>query len=135
MDGTGTGPVRADAQAAEELLGVVRDFAAAIVANDASRIAGFVADDWVMIDASGISTGERFLGLVESGELNHSAMNPVGPLRVRVYGDTAVVTGRVTNIAYHRGRRFDADEWTTDVFVRQGGRWSCVLTHLTDATS
>jgi ketosteroid isomerase-like protein len=126
-------PDRDPTQEAEELRAVARQWAHAIVANDAARMAGFVADDWVMVDASGISPGERFLGLVASGELTHSAMDPAGPLRVRVYGDTAVVTGRVTNTAHHGGRRFDADEWTTDVFVRRDGRWSCVLTHVTDA--
>lgn len=86
-----------------------------------------------MVDASGITPGEQFLALVESGELTHSTMDPVGPFRVRVYGDTAVVTGRVVNTAHHRGQQFDADEWTTDVFVRRGGRWSCVLSHVSDA--
>ena len=62
-------------------------------------------------------------------------MNPVGPLRVRIYGDTVVVTGRVTNTAHHRGQHFDADEWTTDAFVRRGGRWACVLTHVSDAAT
>ena len=119
--------------AAEEVLAVARDWAEAIVANDAARIASFVADDWVMVDASGISPGQRFLDIVGSGALTHSAMGSAAPLRVRLYGDTAVVTGRVTNTAFHGGSRFDADEWTTDVFVRRGGRWSCVLTHVTDA--
>ena len=133
MEGRDASQPEADIQMVEEILAVAGKWAEAIVSNDAARIAGFVADDWVMVDASGISPGERFLGLVESGQLTHSAMDPVGSLRVRVYGDTAVVTGRVVNTAHHRGHRFDADEWTTDVFVRRGGRWSCVLTHVTDA--
>ncbi|MFJ9637699.1 hypothetical protein [Streptomyces sp. NPDC101178] len=28
---------------------------------------------------------------------------------------------------------FMADEWTTDVFVRGGGHWRCVLSHITPA--
>ncbi|GAA3469249.1 hypothetical protein [Nonomuraea roseola] len=51
------------------------------------------------------------------------------------YGDTALFTGRVTNTAHHLGRRFDADEWTTDVFVRRQGRWLCVLSHITAAAT
>jgi hypothetical protein len=39
----------------------------------------------------------------------------------------------VTNTAHHLGRRFEADEWTTDVFVRRDGRWVCVLSHITPA--
>jgi hypothetical protein len=60
-------------------------------------------------------------------------MNRVGEARVRSYGDAAVLTARVTNTAHHLGQRFDADEWTTDLFVRRNGHWLCVLTHITAA--
>ncbi len=52
-----------------------------------------------------------------------------------MYGDTAVLTGRVTNTAHYKGQRFDADEWTSDVFVNRNGRWLCVLSHITAAAS
>lgn len=116
-----------------ELAGLARDWAAAIVANDPARIAGFMADEWVIVSESGIDPKERFLSLVESGELTHSAMDLRTRPRVRVYGDTAVVTGRVTNTAHYQGERYDADEWTTDVFVKRDGHWRCVLTHITSA--
>ncbi|MFC9502562.1 nuclear transport factor 2 family protein [Streptomyces sp. NPDC057002] len=112
---------------------LARDWAAAIVANDPARIAGFMADEWVIVSESGIDSKEGFLSRVESGELTHSAMDLRTRPRVRVYGDTAVVTGRVTNTAHYRGERYDADEWTTDVFVKRDGRWRCVLSHITSA--
>ena len=113
----------------EELRAVAGDWAEAITANDAARIAEFVTEDWVIVSESGISPGTDFLALVASGNLTHSAMEAVGPTRVRLLGDTAILTARITNTAHYRGRRFDADEWTTDVFVRRNGRWLCVLTH------
>jgi Domain of unknown function (DUF4440) len=61
-------------------------------------------------------------------------MVPLGVSRVRVYGDTAVVTTRVTSTAHYQGQWFDADEWTTDMFVRRDGRWLFTLTHITAAT-
>lgn len=60
-------------------------------------------------------------------------MDLVSEARVRVYGDTAVLTGRVTNTAHHLGRRYDADEWTTDVFVHRDNTWLCVLSQTTPA--
>jgi hypothetical protein len=56
-----------------------------------------------------------------------------GEPRVKVYGDTAVLTARVTNTAHFGGQQFDADEWTTDVLVRRDGKWLCVLSHITAA--
>lgn len=128
------GPVTtSDRDAEAELVAVADAWAQAIVANDANRIAEFMADEWVIVSASGVSPAADFLELVRSGALTHSAMQRVGEVRVRRYGDTALVTARVTNTAHHGGNRYDADEWTTDVFVRSDDRWRCVLSHITSA--
>jgi uncharacterized protein (TIGR02246 family) len=112
-----------------DLLALAAAWAEAIVANDAARIATFVTDDWVMVSETGVRLGRDFLALVASGELTHSAMTTVGATRVRVWGSTAALTARIVNTAHYRGERFDADEWTTDVFVRRNGRWLCTLSH------
>jgi ketosteroid isomerase-like protein len=126
-------PRASDAAIRAELLATAEDWAAAIISNDPARIAGFMAEDWVIVSESGVSPRQEFLAAVASGELTHSAMEMVSEARVRVYGEMALVAGRVTNTAHHRGQRFDADEWTTDVFVRPDGRWFCVLSHITAA--
>jgi len=98
-------------------------------------MATFVTDDWVIISESGVSLGTSMLALVASGALSHSAMEIVSTPLIRVFGPTATVTSRMTNTAHYDGRRFDADEWTTDVYVRSEGRWRCALTHYTTATA
>jgi ketosteroid isomerase-like protein len=117
-----------------ELVAIEDEWALAIVSNDVARIAEFMAGDWVIVSDSGITSAEHFLSVIRSGDLTHTAMARVGASRIRVHGDTAVVTARVTSTAYYRGRRLDADEWATDVFVRPDGRWRCALTHITAAT-
>lgn len=119
----------------DELRAVARAWTRAIVANDPVRMATFVTDDWVIISESGVSLGTSMLALVASGALSHSAMEIVSTPLIRVVGSTATVTSRMTNTAYYDGRRFDADEWTTDVYVRSEGRWRCALTHYTTATA
>jgi ketosteroid isomerase-like protein len=108
-------------------------WAAAIVANDAALIGEFMVDDWVMVSETGITTRDHFLGVVKSGRLTHSAMRRVSPLRVRRFGDLAVLTARITNTAHFGGQQFDADEWTTDLLVRADDRWVCVQTQITSA--
>ena len=49
-----------------------------------------MADEWVIVSESGISSKHDFLSVVDSGELTHSAMDLVSEARIRVYGDTAV---------------------------------------------
>lgn len=133
MDEAADAPSDPEDPVLSRLIALEREWAEALVSNDADRIAGFMADEWVIVSDSGVTTRERFLALIASGDLTHSAMASVSRPRIRRYGDTAVVTGRVTNTAHYRDRRFDADEWTTDVFVRHDGRWSCVLTQITAA--
>jgi uncharacterized protein (TIGR02246 family) len=116
-----------------EIVAIADDWARAIVSNDAERIAGFMADDWVIVSGSGITSKAQFVSLVESGELTHSAMDLVGEGRVRIYGETAIFTARQTNTAHYAGQQFDADEWISDVFVRRADRWLCVLSHITAA--
>ena len=117
----------------QELLALGEDWAAAMVANDADRIGSYMADDWVIVSERGISTKEDFLAFVRSGQLTHSMFEMVGDARIREYGDTAVLSARVVNTAHFGGQQFDADEWTTDVFVRRDGKWLCALSHITSA--
>jgi uncharacterized protein (TIGR02246 family) len=133
--GNDAGTAGSENRARAEIVAVADDWAKAIVSNDAERIAGFMADDWVIVSASGVTSRAQYMSLVESGELTHSAMDLVGEACVRIYGETAIFTARQTNTAHYAGRQFDADEWTSDVFVRRDGRWLCVLSHITAAAA
>lgn len=115
----------------EELLKLGSEWAEAMVANDADRIGSFMADEWVIVSERGVSSKDHFLNFVRSGALTHSSFEMVGDARIKVYGETAVLTVRVINTAHFGGQQFDADEWTTDVFVKLDGKWLCVLSHIT----
>ena len=115
----------------QELLKLTSDWAEAMITNDAKRIGSFMADDWVIVSERGVATKEHFLSFVESGALTHTTFDMVGEPRVKFYGDIAVLSGRVTNTAFFGGQRFDADEFTTDVFYKKDRRWLCVHTHIT----
>lgn len=108
-------------------------WAEAMVANDADLIGSFMADEWVIVSERGMSGKEHFLSFVRSGQLTHSRFEMTGDARIKVYGNTAVLTGRVVNTAQFAGQEFEADEWTTDVFVKRDGKWLCVLSHITSA--
>jgi ketosteroid isomerase-like protein len=116
----------------QELRTLGDEWAAAIVANDAELIGNFMDDEWVIVSERGIADKDRFLGFVRSGALTHSSFEMVtGDARIKVYGDTAVMTCRVVNTAHFGSQQFDADEWTSDVFVKRKGKWLCVLSHIT----
>lgn len=116
-----------------ELERIGAEWAEAMVANDAERIGSFMADEWMMVSERGISEKQYFLNFVRSGALTHSKFEMVGEARIKIYGDTAVLSARVVNTAHFGGQQFEQDEWTTDVFVKKDGRWLCVHSHITPA--
>jgi ketosteroid isomerase-like protein len=117
--------------AEEELLKVEKEFAETIVSNDLEGLGRLVADDWIIIDPNGeIVDRARFFEVIKSGSLTHDIMESED-LRVRVYGDSAVVTAVTRTKGKFMGQEFSTQERATDVFVKRDGRWRCVLTHLT----
>lgn len=121
-------------EGAAEIGEIAALFAEAIVSNDADRIASCLHPEWRLIDGDGVTTRQVFLDLVRSGALTHSVMRATGPVDVRLHDGVAIVVARVVNTAHFGGASFHADEWTTDVFVRDGTRWVCAHSHVTPAT-
>ena len=115
----------------DEILQFHCDFAGAIVKNDAEAIGRFISDDWIVVGADGgVIERARFLDVIRSGALTHTAMDS-DDIRVRVYGDSAVVTALVCTVGEFQGQGFTTHERTTDFLVRQNSEWRCVTTHLT----
>jgi ketosteroid isomerase-like protein len=106
-------------------------FNKAVVTNRVEEIKKCVSKDWVLVDSQGgIIQQDRFFDVLQQGLLSHSTMTKE-VLRVKVYGDIALVTGRGQNTGTWQGNPMQADEWITDVYKNENGKWLCVLTHLT----
>jgi ketosteroid isomerase-like protein len=118
----------------EELVKLENDFARAVANNDGDALDEILADDWIVVDSDGSMIDKaRFLGVIKSGVLSHESMESTD-LRVRLYGNTAVVTGLTTTKGKFMGQNFTSCERATDVLVKQTDRWQCVFTQLTRFT-
>jgi ketosteroid isomerase-like protein len=114
----------------QELRAVVNDWDEAMVQNDAEAIGHYMADDWTIVGSDGSSSDKAtFLGLIESGVLSHDVMQSED-VTIRVYGDAAVVLARGVSGGLYQGRAFREIERQSNVFIRRGSQWRCVLTHL-----
>ena len=117
--------------AREELLKVERDFAAAVLSNDADVIGKFLTADWAIVDAEGgVIDKARFLSVIKSGTLVHEEME-LDDMTVRSYGNSAVVTTITSTKGKFAGHEFTTQERATDFFVKRDGRWQCVFSQLT----
>src|SRR5688572_13383245 len=92
------------------------NFNKAVISNKVEEIKKCISNDWVLVDTQGgIIPQERFFGVLEQGLLSHSTMTKE-VLRVKVYGDIALVTGRGQNTSMWQGESIQADEWVTDIY-------------------
>jgi ketosteroid isomerase-like protein len=107
------------------------NFNGAVVSNSVDEIKKCITGDWVLVDSlGGIIPQAGFFNVLEQGLLSHTTMTKE-ILRVKVYGDIALVTGRGQNTGTWQGQPLEADEWITDVYKKENETWLCVLTHLT----
>jgi ketosteroid isomerase-like protein len=116
--------------AEQELLNLFQDWMTAEVKADMAFIDQLLAEDWVVTDPSGaVWTKAQFLAGRKSGEgVVRSFV--LDNMKARIYGDAAVVTGRMTADQTFRGQDISGQYQCTDVLIRKAGRWQCVATHL-----
>jgi ketosteroid isomerase-like protein len=95
----------------------------AIVAKDRAAIEANMAEDFRQIDARGnVETKASFVDGLVSPDL---VLDPytVEDFEVRVYGDTALLSGRTRMTGRYQGQTFDTHYRYIDVYVKRGGAW------------
>ena len=84
---------------------------------------------WSSARSAKSSARLRTRGTSRTGHFDFEAMDP-SEVKVRVYGDAAVVTSRV-HVKLTSSGRVDDRVRVTEVYVKQGGKWRCVSTQVT----
>lgn len=121
-----------DERARQELIQLERDIGAANVRRDADFFERVEADEFVFTDSSGgVTTKKEDVASVRGPASPDSRLlsYDVDDLKVMLYGDTAVVTGRSTLKGVNKGQEWTSQSRFTDVFVRRDGRWQIVAGH------
>jgi ketosteroid isomerase-like protein len=88
------------------------------------------ADDFIFTDAAGGVTDKKQDMAGEKDCHKTDGTYDVDDATVRLYGNTAVVTGRVTTVHKNKEDKFVTHRSRfTDVFVRRDNRWQLVAGH------
>jgi ketosteroid isomerase-like protein len=102
-----------------------------IVAKDAAAIAGNMAEDFRIIDRRGNIEGkQQFVDGILDPKLT---INPytVEDFEVRLYGDTALLSGRSHMTGTYEGKPFESNYRYIDIYVRKAGVWKIVSVQIT----
>jgi len=100
------------------------------VRKDVSAIAAVTGKDYVQIDLDGnVRDKAAALRRIESTGIQLQS-NLVDQMVVRIFGDTALVTGRSTPKGIIDGKDFPPIRYSR-VYVRRGGHWQVVMFQMT----
>jgi ketosteroid isomerase-like protein len=126
------GPTIENALAAEKELGQ------AMRTNDGDGLCRLLDPDWAIVTGSGDmddSAGVRngICAAIKSGTFTRKTFDmDIEHARVRVYGDIATVTFKLSYSGALNHKEFSVKGVTTDVLKWEDGTWKSVLTHETN---
>ena len=121
-----------DADAGQQVATLSKQHREAAVKGDTNTLESILADDWIGIDPNGGAEDKALAAKnLRDGTIDYEAIDPLEEVKVRVYGDAAVVTGRYQAKLTYKGQKIDSLVRTTEFYAKQGGTWRCVHTQVT----
>jgi ketosteroid isomerase-like protein len=109
----------------KELIRIEEDLHVAYLRHDAKFVGQVLSDDFLAIDASG-NGYDRAKQLAELNDPTDCEYITPFDMRVKVYGDAAVVTGRTKAKCRAEGTDVHVSTRWTDVFIRRERKWRWV---------
>ena len=108
------------------------DLRVAISKGDPKAYGRIVGDDYVFTNQDAlVRTKAQMVSAYESGSIKYESVK-FDDMKVRSYGDTAVVTGRSTVKGMDNGKDIGGQFRYTRVYVKRQGRWQLVATQSTN---
>ena len=99
--------------------------------KDLTTLDQLMADEYILTDPLGhVRSKAESLAVIETNEV-HFESSQSDDVKVRISGDTAVVTGRSTFRGRYKGWSMSGRYQYTDVLVKRQGVWQAVGSHIT----
>jgi len=113
----------------KEVLEVDTQRADAYVNGDVATLERILADDVSYVHPTGkIETKAEVIAGFKAQDRKYKSIKR-DDVVVRIYGNTAIVTGRNTISAEYQGKNYDVQNRFTRVYVKQAGKWRLVAHH------
>jgi Domain of unknown function (DUF4440) len=117
--------------AADQVRTAERTLLRAAVDGDTHTAGTLLAPDLQLIDVTGTAeTRADYLASIGGG-VDFVTLQPIGPISVRVHGDSAVARVKLKFKVVAHGQTVQHEGWTTDLFERRDGRWQVVWSQTT----
>lgn len=124
-------PTAATTNAEDEIKKLEKTRNEAVLHGDVSVLDRMTSDDYTFVTLRGeMRTKQEILKGFASGSFHYDSRQ-IFDLRVRVYRDTAVVTGRSVQKGMENGKDYSGNYWFTRVYVKQNRQWVTVALQTT----
>ena len=122
-------PARSPERDAAEVAALDTAYQAAVERNDAATMDRILADDFVLVLGTGsVHDKAELLAEARSKAITWDVQREIdGSQKVRVWGDTAVVTAKLRVKGTRDGKAFDRTLWFSDTYVRTASGWRYVF--------
>jgi len=122
----------ADAAAEQEVRQAIKKYRAALLQRDAATLEQIWTDDYTFTNGAGEthSKAQRLANL-KSGATSLDSISQDEEMKVRVHGDVAVATGRVTIKGQYSGKQASGQYRSINVWVKGATGWQLVANQLT----
>jgi hypothetical protein len=117
----------------QKLMQMERDWGKAQIKKDYAAVEKMLAADWQGIDYDGQIVDKATYMAHMRSERSTLQSEDISQMKVRVFGNTAVVTGKDTEKSTDRGKNSSGTYVWTDVFVLRHGQWQVVASQSTKA--
>src|SRR5437588_8084669 len=122
----------ADTAAEYEVRQAIKKYRTALLQKDAATLERIWADDYTFTNGAGEthSKAERLANL-KSGATSLDSISQEEDMKVRVHGNVAVATGRVTIKGQYSGKQASGQYRSINVWVKGATGWQLVANQLT----
>ena len=114
----------------QQLRKIEQDWGNAYVKRDPSFAERLTLDDFTFVEPDGVCSNKADYLKGFTGDIVFSAFD-IEDLKIRFYGDTAVVLGTASIKAKSKDNDLSGRYAYTDVFVKQSGEWKAVAGQVT----
>ena len=122
----------ADAVAEQEVRQAIKKYRTALLEKDAAALEQIWTDDYTFTNGAGEthSKAQRLANL-KSGATALDSISQEEEMKVRVHGNVAVATGRVTIKGQYSGKQASGEYQSINVWVKGAAGWQLIANQLT----
>jgi len=126
----------ADAAAEQEVRQTIKKYRTALLQKDAATLEQIWVDDYTFTNGAGEThtKGER-LAHLKSGATSLDSISEAEDMKVRIHGNVAVVTSRVTIKGQYTGKQASGQFRSINVWVKGAAGWQLIANQLTPVTA